>query len=87
MTWRHGFVHGVRIGPPLEAHQATDIDIGVALGRVMRLPAVERVRELAIGAIEHNGDDARAALAALGPHVVLDDPQSPDDDFRYPAIR
>jgi hypothetical protein len=27
---------------------------------------------------------ARAALATLGPRVTLDDPQSPDDDFRRP---
>jgi uncharacterized protein (TIGR02996 family) len=72
VTWRHGFVHGVRIGPPLEAHQATDIDVGVTLGRVMRLPAVERVRELAIGAIESNGYPTTwtAAIAGIAAHGV-----------------
>lgn len=72
VTWRHGFVHAVRIGPPLEAHEATEIDVGVALGRLVRLPAAEMVRELAIGAIERNGYPTAwtPAIAGIAAHGV-----------------
>ncbi len=72
VTWRHGFVHGVRIGPPLETHETTELDVGTVLGRVLRLPRVEMVRELAIGAIERNGYPTTwtPAIAGLAAHGV-----------------
>jgi uncharacterized protein (TIGR02996 family) len=50
VTWRWGFIDAVRIGPPIDQHEYSEIDFPDTIAQLMRLPGIGFLRVLVIGA-------------------------------------
>jgi uncharacterized protein (TIGR02996 family) len=55
LTWRLGFVDGVRFGPPLEDYETTDLDFAEMWTALLEMPHLAFLREVVIGS--KGGDD------------------------------
>src|SRR5687768_14455004 len=54
VTWRWGFIHGVRLGPPTEEWGTSEIDFPETIKAVLALPGAQFLRELVIGAKDYD---------------------------------
>jgi uncharacterized protein (TIGR02996 family) len=50
VTWRWGFIDAVRIGPPTDEYERSEIDFPGTIAKLMQLPGIGFLRGLVIGA-------------------------------------
>ena len=69
-TWLHGFLASVRIGPPLDEYETSEIDFPETYATFMALPGTGFVREIVVGS--KSNDDSPTTwsdvLEAMGEH-------------------
>lgn len=54
VTWRWGFPHSVRIGPPTDDYETSEIDFPDTITKLLALPGMAFLRELVIGAMSYD---------------------------------
>jgi uncharacterized protein (TIGR02996 family) len=54
VTWRWGFIDGVRLGPPLESYDTSEVDFPDVYAKLMQLPGIQFLRELTFGAFNYD---------------------------------
>lgn len=54
VTWRYGFVSSVRLGPPTEQYETSELDFPTTIARLFELPGIALLRELVVGAISYD---------------------------------
>jgi uncharacterized protein (TIGR02996 family) len=54
VTWRHGFVSAVQLGPPLNKHATSKLDFPGTLEKLFALPNIALLRELVIGSKDND---------------------------------
>ena len=68
VTWRHGFVSAVHLGPPLNQHAWSTLDFAETLETLFALPNIALLRELVIGSKDYaeSWSDCIEAIAQHG---------------------
>jgi uncharacterized protein (TIGR02996 family) len=71
VAWRWGFIDAVRIGPPTDKYETSEIDFPDAIAKLMQLPGIGFLRGLVIGAKDFDDyptswSDCIEALADAG---------------------
>lgn len=54
VTWRWGFIDGVRIGPPLEDYDTSSVDFPDVYAKLVKLPGIQFLRDLTFGAKDYD---------------------------------
>ncbi|HEU0030664.1 MAG TPA: TIGR02996 domain-containing protein [Kofleriaceae bacterium] len=71
VTWRYGFLHSVRVGPPTEDYETGELDLVDALTKLVRLPNIALLHELVIGSKEADDQPSwQDEIDALANHGV-----------------
>ncbi|MBX3250486.1 MAG: TIGR02996 domain-containing protein [Myxococcales bacterium] len=71
VTWRLGFVDAIRLGPPVDAYETSELVSPETIEAIMRLPHADLVRTLILGSKDYDDyptswDDLVQALAEQG---------------------
>ena len=71
MTWRYGFLRAVRIGPPTDEYETTEVAFAGTIATLARLPGTQFLHELVIGAFQYDDfpaswNDCVEAIAEYG---------------------